>query len=436
MPNSPADSTVSGSYSNALARLRSAARFGINPSLDGIRALCSAMGDPQDAFGAIQITGTNGKTSTARLAAAMLRHSGATVGLYTSPELERYPERIEIDGRPVSDREFATGVDAAFDAAESLGGAVVPTEFELLTAAACWLFRERGVDAAVLEVGMGGRWDATSVVSPRVAVITTVDLDHVEVLGRTVEAIAAEKAAIVARASVAVLGGLAEPAERVVLDAVRQAAVALVRPESCLIARPETPDGMTRFSVSTSRGEYPDLMIPAPAYQMLNAACAIAAVEEFMTSSLDQCTVSRALASVTFPGRFEVLARDPFLIVDGSHNPQAAETLARAIADAWPDPSLRPRIVLGVLSDKDAHGIVAALAPVASEIAVTTPESPRALPAERLADVVEAVTGRRPLGFATPKDALDAWAGIHDILITGSLTTAGQARAAFRARLS
>jgi len=163
--------------------------FGINPSLTGITALCAAMGDPQATFPVVQITGTNGKTSTARLTAALLREHNRVTGLYTSPELHRYPERVELDGIVLDDSRFARAVGAAIDTAKALWGEVEPgvpaviTEFELLTAAALWAFADADVDTAVLEVGMGGRWDATSVAIPTVAVITGVGLDHMHVLG-------------------------------------------------------------------------------------------------------------------------------------------------------------------------------------------------------------------------------------------------------------
>ena len=163
-------------FDEALATLKRATVFGINPSLEGVTDLVAALGDPQATFASVQITGTNGKTSTARITAALLQAEGLATGLYTSPELERYPERIEVGGRVVSDTEFASAIAATVAAAETLRGSGAIgtpagfTEFELLTAAALWLFREQGVSWACLEVGMGGRWDATSVVSPAVAV--------------------------------------------------------------------------------------------------------------------------------------------------------------------------------------------------------------------------------------------------------------------------
>jgi dihydrofolate synthase/folylpolyglutamate synthase len=199
-------------YTEAIEALERALVFGIHPSLDGIRALTDALGRPQGSFTSVQVTGTNGKTSTARLAAALLAGEGRRVGLYTSPHLDRYPERIEVDGAVVSDADFAAAVGAALGASERLrpgmiGEAEGFTEFELLTASALWCFRERQVDVAVLEVGMGGTWDATSVVSPAVAVITGVGLDHMAVLGDTLEKIAAEKA------------GIFKPGQRVVIGA-------------------------------------------------------------------------------------------------------------------------------------------------------------------------------------------------------------------------
>jgi dihydrofolate synthase/folylpolyglutamate synthase len=199
-------------YDEATRVLGRVLRFGVNPSLDAIAALTEALGRPQDTYAGIQITGTNGKSSTARLTAGILRAHGMKVGLYTSPELERYPERIEVGGEMVSDAEFALCVGVAIDTAVALWGESEPgvpsgvTEFELLTAAALWRFSQATVDVAVLEVGMGGRWDATSVIDPAVAVITGVGLDHTGILGDTVEEIAAEKAAIICAGSVCVLG--------------------------------------------------------------------------------------------------------------------------------------------------------------------------------------------------------------------------------------
>ena len=179
--------TQSMTYDDAVATLEDALKFGMDPSLEPIRAMCAAMGDPQKRYRCVQVAGTNGKSSTTRMIAALLHAQGLRVGLYVSPHLIKYPERIEIDGRVVSDEDFARGIEVALDAAARAG--VQATEFELLTAAALWLFAREDVDWAVLECGLGGRWDATSVVDPQVAVITGVALEHTAILGDTIEKI-------------------------------------------------------------------------------------------------------------------------------------------------------------------------------------------------------------------------------------------------------
>lgn len=430
-------------YTEALDVLRAALTFGIHPSLDAITAMTEELGRPQDAFVSVQITGTNGKSSTARMTAALLSAHGLSAGLYTSPELYSYTERIEIDGAPVSEEEFAAGIAIALEAADAAD--VVPTEFELLTAAALWLYRERCVDIAVLEVGMGGRWDATSVVAPAVSVITGVGLDHTEHLGPTREAIAMDKAHIIKEASAPILG----PGTLGVEDVFFARAGAMhmharaVRPAGAptpcseelttrfeIVARPEKPDGATVLDVAGAHSTYPALSLSAPAYQAGNAATAVAATEAALGRALDAALVATTLAEIRFPGRFEVVATGPFVVVDGAHNPEAAAVLAGAIGDAWPDSDARPTVLLGVLADKDAEGIVAALSPVVEMFACVTPDSPRALPAEELVAVVERVSGRTCtayLSVASALESLTAGAG-SDVVVTGSLRTVAEGR--------
>jgi len=437
-------------YEDTLSVLDRALVFGINPSLEGITQLCDALGRPQDAYAVMQITGTNGKTSTARLTHAILRAHGRTAGLYTSPQLQRMNERIEVTDGPVSDSQFAQAVSAALGAAEELrpgreGTAEGFTEFELTTAAALWLFREQAVDVAVLEVGLGGRWDATSVASPAVAVITGVGLDHTAILGDTRDEIAAEKAAIIREASAPVLGPGTVGVERVFLDraeamstharAVRAEGEVSPVPEDLtvryrLLARPSAPDDSVIVDVDGVHADYERLSLRSPAYQAGNIATAIAAAESALGRGLETASIQAALDDVTLPGRFELVRSDPMTILDGSHNPQAAAVLAAAITDAWPFDAQRPLVVLGVLADKDARGIVAELATAVSEFVVTAPQSPRALGVDALASIVEAVSGLVPLRAASLEDALD-FALEHaefGVVVTGSLTTAGQAR--------
>ena len=443
-------------YSEALAALRRALTFGINPSLDGITELMAALGRPQDRFASIQITGTNGKSSTARITAALLEAEGLHTGLYTSPELERYPERIELGTDVVSDADFALALSAAIEAGEalrghaSLGTDTGLTEFELLTAAALWLFRERGVELAVLEVGLGGRWDATSVVAPSVAVITGVGLDHIGILGDTLEAIAAEKAAIIRPATAPVLGPGTAALERVFLEraeslgtharVVRELGAATPVGEALtvryrLATRPDRPGGTTVVDVAGIHAEYSGLALVGPAYQAANIATAVAAAEAALGRGLDPDRCRTTLEQLTIPGRFELMRAEPPVVIDASHNPQAAGVLAGAIRDAWPDPVRRPLVLLGIFADKDARGIIEALAPVAGAFAVTQSSSPRALLAPDLAALVTEVTGTTPIVVRdTVGSALTACGRYapHGMIVTGSITTAGEARTLLR----
>ncbi len=429
-------------YAEALQALESALTFGINPSLGPITAMAEKLGRPNDAFASVQVTGTNGKSSTARLIAAILHAHGSSSGLYTSPELHSYTERIEIDGVPVAQEEFAAAVAAALGAAREAD--VEPTEFEILTAAALWLFRERAVGVAVLEVGMGGRWDATSVVAPAVSVITGVGLDHIGHLGDTREAIAADKAHIIKMGSAPVMGPGTTGVEEILLaraEAVHTHARAVradgeptpVADELTVryrvLARPASPDGVTALDVHGVHAAYPQLEVAAPAYQAANVATAVAAAEALLGRALDPAIVREAVAATRFPGRFEVVARNPWVVIDGAHNPEAAAVLADAVRDAWPDPSMRPVVVLGVLADKDAGGIAAALAPVAAGFVCVASASPRALAAAELAKVVARVTGSLPQtaeSVAAGIEVASAVSTAAGVLVTGSIRTAAE----------
>lgn len=447
-PGSAAGGRDALSYEAALRSLDAALAFGIEPSLTGIRALTGELGSPQDAFASVQVTGTNGKTSVTRAAAALLTAHGRRTGVYTSPHLVDYTERMAIDGEPVSRELFARAIGAALGAsdalaahqAETLGveagmlGAAF-TEFELLTAAALWLFAERRCSWACLEVGMGGRWDSTSVVGPRVAVITGVGLDHTERLGATREAIAADKSCIIKPGSLAIMGPGCGGVQDIVLARAREVGAPLVRVAPVdaevtwrVTGTPDAPGGMLRLDVCGRFAAYDALEVLAPSYQAPNIACAVAAAEAALGGPLDLAAVRDALRALRFPGRFELLEDDPPLLIDGAHNPQAAGVLATAIAEAFSE--RKPTIVLGVLADKDAEGIVRALAPQAAAFVVTRNVSPRALACEDLAVVVERVTGATPLAEPDLATAvrLARERSAAGVVVTGSLYTAGELR--------
>lgn len=429
-------------FKQAVTVLDGALRFGVNPSLESMRALCDELGRPQDAFKAIQVTGTNGKSSVTRLISAVLEAHGVRTGTYTSPHLLSYSERIMCCGDVLPEAEFAKAVSEVVEAARRAD--ITPTEFEILTAAALCAFRDRGVEAAVLEVGMGGRWDATSVVDPAVAVITGVGLDHTEHLGDTREEIAADKAHIIKARSVAILGPGTVGVERIFERRAREEGVSTLLAvrmgmqmspfdedrtvRFTVTSNLAAPDGVTRVDVSGFALTCTGLETRGPAYQAANVATALAAAQAFTGRSLQAQTVRAAILATVFPGRFQVIARDPWLVVDGAHNANGAEALCKAILFAWPDPDARPTIVLGVLADKDARAIVRALTQAASRFVCVAPHVARARDAEDLAAVIEEVTGVQPEVVQGVMAAVrDARSRGEDVVVTGSLATVAEA---------
>jgi dihydrofolate synthase/folylpolyglutamate synthase len=457
-------------FAETVSFLEGACRFGMNPSLEGIRALTAALGYPNRRFVSIQVAGTNGKSSTARMLAALLHAEGFKVGLYTSPGLVSYLDRYEIDGMRVSEGRFVEVMNHVREVADRTGGmhagdadgpetrvhvtqervteripaaAQEPyTEFEYLTAAALDLFAEAQVDFAVLEVGLGGRWDATSIVDPSVAVVCGIGLDHQSILGSSLDQIAAEKAAIIKPATTAVLGAGTASVQQVFRDRADEcdAGLVVVEPQGRRLFPDVIPELAVTYagersgddlacSVQGRHARYDGLVLPqAPPYQLENAACAIAAAEAALGRALSVERARMGLAEVRFPGRFATLSDDPLLIVDGAHNPQAARALAKAIDERFAGEDM-PLLLLAVLSDKDAASIVETLAPSVDTIAVTQTSSPRALSCRKLADVVRSCTGREPLVFPTIDEALLGLIVNGDgtpVVATGSITLAGE----------
>jgi dihydrofolate synthase/folylpolyglutamate synthase len=429
-------------YAEATAALARAMQFGIHPSLDGIRELTAALGDPQDSFRTLQVTGTNGKTSVVRMAKALLCAHAEEAAAYTSPHLESYTERLEFCEGAVSEAGLARAVGRSLEAA---GDVADHTEFELLTAAALWAMAERDIDWACLEVGMGGRWDATSVAAPAVAVVTGIALDHTDRLGGTRREIAQDKAHVIREGSVAVLGPGCGGVDDVFTARADELGVPVVRVGHRdsgadvwfrVNERPDRPGGVTSLTVSGAEGVRLDLDIRAPSYQAPNAAVAVAATEVALAGALDP-DVAGAIEAVRFPGRFELVADDPPVVLDGAHNPQAAQALAGAIEEAFR--KRPPVVVLGVMADKDADGIAAALAGHASRLFCTRAESARALDPDDLALAVrmhaDVPVEAQPNVSAALASALDAAAAEGaGVVVTGSLYVAGEARAVLRSR--
>lgn len=457
------------SYEEALAIVHGALRFGIEPLLETVEDMLFELGDPDLAFECVQVAGTNGKTSTARYTAAILAGEGLRVALYTSPELVSYTERMEIGGVPVSEDAFAHGVSAAHVAGERVNARRVAaglrpydiTEFDTLTVAAMVVFAEAGVDVAVLECGMGGRWDATSAAkSIRTVAVTGIGLDHTRVLGDTLEKIAGEKAAIIRRGRACVLGvGTATPAsvEDVLLGQARAEGVepVLLRPADPADAAGEMQPGSLRehaglprasyritkrphrlgapleFTVTTPRATYAELACLKPAYQAANVACAVALAEAHLGRALDAEALFTSVVRCPTPGRFQLLRPDPPVLVDACHNPQSVSAFFSAVADIAPDRASRPTLLAAVLADKDVEGIVGLLASFFPRVAVTQTASPRALPVEKLAAAFRAAGAEVVGAYPTVAQAASALCG-ESYAACGSITLAGELMGLFR----
>lgn len=413
------------------------------PLLETVVDMLDELERPDEHFDCIQVAGTNGKTSTTRFTAAILRGEGLHTALYTSPQLVRYEERMEVDGTVVSAEQFAHGVSVAAEAGRRVNArraamgepAYTITPFDLLTVAAMVLFAERCVDVAVLEVGMGGRWDATSATDPVAVAITGIGLDHTRILGDTLAQIAAEKAAVIKPGRFVVLGeGTHEPEVQRVMD--ERCAACGVTPwvsSHEVLSEPDGIGGAVSFSTRTARAEYRAEM-HKPAYQPQNAACAIALAEGYVGRALDAAVLERSLDACPIPGRFDVVRADPLVLVDACHNPQSCENFVAALDEAEPDVSRRPPLLIAALSDKDVSGIVDVLVPAFPRVMVTATQSDRALPVLELAKMVREKL--RLLGrdeedalevFDSVSDALD-WCTANDapVIAAGTITLAGE----------
>lgn len=413
------------------------------PLLETVVDMLDELERPDEHFDCIQVAGTNGKTSTTRFTAAILRGEGLHTALYTSPQLVRYEERMEVDGTVVSPEQFAHGVSVAAEAGHRVNArratmgepAYTITPFDLLTVAAMVLFAERCVDVAVLEVGMGGRWDATSATDPVAVAITGIGLDHTRILGDTLAQIAAEKAAVIKPGRFVVLGeGTHEPEVQRVMD--ERCAACGVTPwvsSHEVLSEPDGIGGAVSFSTRTARAEYRAEM-HKPAYQPQNAACAIALAEGYVGRALDAAVLERSLDACPIPGRFDVVRADPLVLVDACHNPQSCENFVAALDEAEPDVSRRPPLLIAALSDKDVSGIVDVLVPAFPRVMVTATQSDRALPVLELAKMVREKL--RLLGrdeedalevFDSVYDALD-WCTANDapVIAAGTITLAGE----------
>jgi dihydrofolate synthase / folylpolyglutamate synthase len=414
------------------------------PDLDRIVDLLGLLGDPQRAFPSIHITGTNGKTSTARMVDGLLRELSLRTGRYTSPHLESVTERICVDGEPLDAERFAAVFDEVNPIADIVDGrhADRVTFFELLTAMAFTAFADTPVDVAVVEVGLGGRWDATNVIYAPVAAITPISLDHVGILGPTVESIATEKAGLIHENAIVISALQPEAAARVIAErAAEVSATVLMEGLDFGVRSRSVAVGGQLLELQGLGGIYDEVYVPLHGpHQATNAACALAAVEAFAGAAgerpLDPALVRSAFAAASSPGRLELVRRSPSILIDGAHNPAGAAALATALDDAFAFDRLVA--VIAVLDDKDAAGVVAELEPVVTSVVATTNGSPRAMPAAELGRIAEDVLGEDrvevrerlddAIDLAVETAEADATPGRAGVIVTGSIVTVGEAR--------
>jgi folylpolyglutamate synthase/dihydrofolate synthase len=456
----------------------------IDPSLDRIAALTSLLGDPQHSYPVIHITGTNGKTSTARMTETLLRVRGLRTGLFTSPHLTTIRERICVDGQPLSAERFVE-IYREIEPYLKLVDADQPARlsfFEVLVGMAFAAFADAPVDVAVIEVGVGGTWDATNVADGAVAVVTPISIDHVKYLGNTVEAIASDKAGIIKPGAIAVLGQQPVGAATQLLRRAVKVGASVAREgiEFGVLSR-ELAVGGQNLAIRGLLGEYHDLFLPLfGSYQAGNAACALAAVEAFSgaagtpspsengfsdreldaelelseldevhqpilvpasipsvavpgTGSLDQDLVRTAFSLMTSPGRLEIVRRSPVVVIDAAHNPAGMAATAGAVTESFG--AVEVIAVLGVSADKDIAGILDELEPIAAAVVLTSNSSPRSTSAADLAALATPVFGPDRVHVAERlDDAIEIAVGLADEAsaeiggpLAGLLTDAGDA---------
>lgn len=422
----------------------------IAPSLARIAAVMDLLGDPQRSFPVITVAGTNGKSSTARMIESLLRAFGLRTGLYTSPHLVDPRERICLDGEPIdADRLLAAWADiepyvAIVDHNSTADGGARLSYFEVMTALAYSAFADAPVDVAIIEVGMGGSWDATNVADAAVAVITPIGLDHTEYLGDTITLIAGEKAGVIKQGASVVVGQQDLAAAEVILTRCVEVDATVAREGlEFAVADRSVAVGGQLLTLSGLRGVYSDIFLPLfGIHQAHNASLALAAVESFLggESALDADLVREGFASAVSPGRLQIVRTGPTVLVDAAHNPHGAAALSAAIEDSFQFTSVIA--IVGMLADKDAAGFLEVLQPVVHEVVITEPSSPRAMPASELAALAAEILGddrvTEAADFAGALDLAMARAdevgndGGAGIIVTGSVVLVGDALRALR----
>lgn len=415
------------------------------PSLDRISALCQLLGDPQKNYPVVHLTGTNGKTSTARMIDALLRTLDLRTGRFTSPHLQSMTERISVDGEPLSEESFVDAFSDVAAYAQIVDDSMeVPLSFfEMSVAMAYAAFADAPVDVAVVEVGMGGSWDATNVADADVAVIGPIGVDHAAYLGDDPVGIAGEKAGIIKSGAQAVVAAQTPEVLDVIAHRARDVgATMVVEGVDFGVIETLTAVGGQQVVIQGAAARYDDLFLPLHGeHQAHNLAVAIAAVESFLGGkALPADVVAEAIGAVTAPGRLEVVRRSPTVVLDAAHNPHGMAATVQAVQSAF---SFSPLIgVVGVMADKDIVPMLELLDPVLTTIVCTQNSTPRSMRATDLADAAENVFGadrvlvaarlddalERAIALAETAEGYEEAFGSGGVLVTGSVITVGEAR--------
>ena len=369
-------------YLEALQFIQAASWRGSCLGLERMNELMHRLGDPQKSLKFIHVAGTNGKGSVCAMLASILSAAGYRTGLYTSPHLRIYNERIRIGGENISDENFNAAADTVRCAVEGMED--IPTEFERITAMAFWYFAQQRCDIVVCEVGLGGRLDATNVIdTPELAVITCIDLEHTEILGDTIEKIAIEKAGIIKRGTSVVLYQQSKEAECVIQ--------AKCQTLECSLTM--TDASQEKLFESSLDGQILRKLRLLGSYQRKNAALVLEAVDALRQRGwlISEAAVQDGFALVTWPGRFEILRQKPLVIVDGAHNPNSVRELAACIREYLPERKLV--FIMGVMADKNYGEMLEIISPYAERFIAVEPDNGRALPADELARTIESTIG-------------------------------------------
>ena len=417
-------------YAQARAALDRLPRFEVKPGLERIGRLLEALGHPERAYPAIHVAGTNGKGSVVAMLDAVLRYAGHRVGRFTSPEVIDFRDRIVVDGRWLSEAEWAAGVERMADAMNEPGDP--PAQFEAITALALDAFARHAVDVAVVEVGLGGRFDATNLVEPILSILTNVSLDHTAILGDSIERITWEKVGIAKEGTPLLIGALPASALPIVERECADVGAELLRSDEITVLRISEGDIFTSYRVnSAGLPESVDLPLLG-GYQRENLAIVLRAIQFLRERGVrvPSSAVAEGLRTVSWPGRFEVVRRSPTVILEGAHNLGGAQALAADIDRRLPDLARR-KLLFGVLADKDAAGMLATLAPHFGHVALAQSASPRALPVEKLERLMDGL--RVPLTcYDSVESALAAGLASADPddvwVVAGSLTVVAEAR--------